>query len=105
MRSANRSAPSQNSGGNGYNASAEERAARLAAMSADASSLTVERKERLSNLLAHEKAEMEAEEQARAKSGGIGSFLNAEQKKVFSGQGGLEDRIRRGRSGLVALGD
>ncbi|KAL5494937.1 CWC25 [Sanghuangporus weigelae] len=87
---------------NGYSTSVDERAARLAAMSANASSLTTERKEHLSKLLAREKAELEAEEKARARSGGMGSFLTQEQKKVFSGAGGIEERIRRGRSGLVA---
>lgn len=90
---------------NGYSASADDRAARLAAMSVNASSLTTERKEHLSKLLAEEKAELEAEEKARAKSGGMGSFLSQEQKKVFSGAGGIEERIRRGKSGLVAEAD
>jgi len=74
-------------------------------MTSNASSLTVDRKERLTNLLAAEKAEHEAEERARAKSGGMGSFLNAESKKVFSGEGGLEARIRRGRGGMVVEAD
>lgn len=82
-----------------------ERAARLAAMTSNAVSMSHERKERLTNLLAEEKAELEAEEQRRAKSKGMGSFLNTEQKKVFGGTGGLEDRIRRGRGGLVAEAD
>ncbi|OCH86050.1 hypothetical protein OBBRIDRAFT_821251 [Obba rivulosa] len=76
---------------------AEDRAARLAAMSSNASSLTVERKERLTHLLEQEKAELEAEERTRAKAGGMGSFLSHEQKKVFGGTGGIEERIRRGR--------
>ena len=74
-------------------------------MSSNATSMTSERKERLTALLAEEKAELEAEERRRAKSKGIGSFLSAEQKKVFGGEGGLEDRIRRGRGGLVAEAD
>ncbi|KAI0931695.1 hypothetical protein AcW2_000533 [Taiwanofungus camphoratus] len=85
--------------------SAEDRAARLAAMSSDASSLTVERRERLTVLLAQEKAELEAEERARAKSKGMGGFLNHEQKKVFGGEGGLEDRIRRGRGQMRVEAD
>ena len=76
---------------------AEDRASRLAAMTSSATTLTVERRERLTTLLAQEKAEHELEERARAKSGGMGSFLSHEQKKVFGGSGGLEDRIRRGR--------
>ena len=79
----------------------DDRAARLAAMSTNASSLAVERKERLHVLLEQEKAQLEAEERARAKSKGMGDFLHSEQKKVFSGAGGLEERLRRGRSGLV----
>ena len=70
-------------------------------MSSNATSLTSERKERLTELLAAEKAEAEEEEKARARSGGMGSFLSAEQKKVFTGAGGIEERIRRGRAGLV----
>ncbi|TFY72781.1 hypothetical protein EVG20_g211 [Dentipellis fragilis] len=84
---------------------ADDRAARLAAMSSNASSLSSNRKERLTALLEKEKAELEAEEQLRAKSKGMGGFLSHEQKKVFGGQGGLEDRLRRGRAGLVAEGD
>lgn len=88
-----------------YSTSAEDRAARLAAMTSNASSLTVERKERLEKLLAEEKAELEAEDKLRVKSGGMGSFLSQEQKKVFSGVGGIEERIRRGRSGMVAAAE
>jgi len=84
---------------------ADDRAARLAAMSADASNLTVERRERLTELLEREKAEAEAEERARAKSRGMGDFLSYEQKKVFGGTGGLEERIRRGRGQLRVDGD
>ena len=84
---------------------ADGRAARLAAMSADASSLTVDRRERLAQLLEKEKAEAEAEERARAKSKGMGDFLSHEQKKVFGGAGGLEERIRRGRGQMRVDGD
>ncbi|OBZ68607.1 Pre-mRNA-splicing factor CWC25 [Grifola frondosa] len=76
---------------------ADDRAARLAAMSSNATSMTVERRERLSILLEREKAELQAEEQRRAKSKGMGDFLSHEQKKVFGGVGGIEERIRRGR--------
>lgn len=76
---------------------AEHRAARLAAMSSNATSLTQERREHLTKLLEREKEELEAEENARAKSKGMGGFLSHEQKKVFGGAGGLEERIRRGR--------
>lgn len=84
---------------------AEDRAARLAAMSSNASSMSVERQERLALMLEKEKAELAAEERARAKSKGMGGFLSHEQKKVFGGGGGLEDRIRRGRGGLVVDAD
>ncbi|KAI0654261.1 Pre-mRNA splicing factor-domain-containing protein [Cubamyces menziesii] len=85
--------------------SAEDRAARLAAMSSNASTLSVERREHLSQLLEREKAELEAEERARAKSKGMGDFLSYEQKKVFGGTGGLEDRIRRGRGQMRVEAD
>lgn len=88
---------------NPLNAS-DDRAARLAAMSANATSMTSERKERLTEMLEKEKIEMEKEEKARAKSKGMGGFLSHEQKKVFGGQGGLEERLRRGRAGLVSEG-
>ncbi|KAI0719945.1 Pre-mRNA splicing factor-domain-containing protein [Cerioporus squamosus] len=67
--------------------SAEDRAARLAAMSSNASTLTHERREHLTQLLEREKVEQQAEERAREKSKGMGGFLSHEQKK----------RIRRGR--------
>ena len=69
-------------------------------MTSNASEMTSERRERLTKLLEQEKAELEAEERARAKSKGMGDFLSHEQKKVFGGGGGLEERIRRGRGGM-----
>ena len=81
--------------------SAEDRATRLAAMTSNSTTMAAERQERLAALLEKEKAELEAEERARAKSKGMGNFLSHEQKKAFGGTGGLEDRIRRGRGGLV----
>lgn len=80
---------------------AQDRAARLAAMSSNASSLATDRQERLKAMLEQEKANLEAEEQARAKSKGMGGFLSQESKKVFGGTGGLEERIRRGKNGLI----
>jgi hypothetical protein len=74
-------------------------------MSNSAAEMSTERKDRLKALLEREKAELEVEERARAKSKGMGGFLSNEQKKVFGGQGGLEDRLRRGRAGLVAQVD
>lgn len=81
--------------------SAEERAAKLAAMTSNATTMHVERQERLAAMLEKEKRELEEEEMARSKSKGMGNFLSHEQKKVFGG-GGLEERIRRGRGGMVA---
>lgn len=89
----------------GPDRAAEDRAARLAAMSSNASSLTTDRQKRLTAMLEKEKAELEAEERAREKSRGMGGFLSHEQKKVFGGSGGLEERIRRGRGGMVVDAD
>ncbi|KAF8922072.1 Pre-mRNA splicing factor-domain-containing protein [Mucidula mucida] len=83
----------------------QDRVARLAAMSADASAMSTERKDRLAQLLEKEKSELAAEELARSKSKGMGGFLSHESKKVFGGTGGLEDRIRRGRGGMVVDAD
>ncbi|KAF9502450.1 hypothetical protein BDN71DRAFT_1500572 [Pleurotus eryngii] len=83
----------------------QDRAARLAAMSSNAQSMSVDRQKRLTELLEKEKAELEAENAARARSKGMGNFLAHEQKKVFGGSGDLSDRIRRGRAGLVAEAD
>lgn len=71
-------------------------------MTSNATSMSSERKERLAELLEKEKEELEREEKLRAKSKGMGGFLSHEQKKVFGGQGGLEERLRRGRAGLVS---
>ncbi|KAI9570235.1 Pre-mRNA splicing factor-domain-containing protein [Boletus coccyginus] len=84
---------------------AEERATRLAAMQSNASTVEADRQKRLLELLAKEKAELEAENEVRSKSKGMGGFLSQEQKKVFGGEGGLEDRIRRGRGSLVVDAD
>lgn len=92
------------SSGKDAKSAAEERAARLAAMSSNASDMQEERKKRLAELLAKEKAELAKEELERSKSaktGGIGGFMSADYKKVYSGEGGLEDRIRRSRNTLV----
>ncbi|KAJ3929670.1 MAG: Pre-mRNA splicing factor-domain-containing protein [Lentinula lateritia] len=79
----------------------DDRAARLAAMALSAEATKIERQERLKKLLEKEKADMAAEEATRSKSKGMGGFLSHESKKVFGGSGGLEDRIRRGRGGMV----
>ncbi|KAG6840912.1 hypothetical protein C0991_003254 [Blastosporella zonata] len=80
---------------------ADDRAARLAAMSSNATAMSIERQERLAAMLEKEKAELAADEAARSRSKGMGGFLSEESKKVFGGTGGLEERIRRGRGGLV----
>lgn len=74
-------------------------------MQSNAVSVETDRQKRLLDLLEKEKAELETENHAREKSKGMGGFLSQEQKRVFGGAGGLEDRIRRGRHGLVAEGD
>jgi len=84
---------------------ATDRAARLAAMSSNATVMSSERQEHLKKLLEQEKRESELEQQLRAKSKGMGGFLNQEQKKVFGGSGDLEERLRRGRAGLVSRMD
>lgn len=83
----------------------EERAARLAAMTSNASSMSDERRERLAIMLKREKEDLEAEERERVKSKGMGGFLSSEQKKVFGGAGGIEERIRRGRGQMRVDGD
>jgi hypothetical protein len=67
--------------------------------------MSEDRQKRLAALLEKEKAELEADERARAKSKGMSGFLSHEQKRVFGGVGGLEDRIKRGRGGLVVDAD
>jgi len=85
--------------------SVTDRTARLAAMSSNATEMSSERQEHLKKLLEQEKREAELEQQLRAKSKGMGGFLNQEQKKVFGGSGDLEERLRRGRAGLVSRMD
>jgi hypothetical protein len=73
-------------------------------MTSNATSMQDERKQRLAQLLEKEKAELAKEELERAKSaksGGIGEFMSSDYKKVYGGEGGLEDRIRRTRGTLV----
>jgi hypothetical protein len=74
-------------------------------MSSNATTMSADRQQRLAALLEKEKAEWEADEKARAKSKGMSGFLSQEQKRVFGGAGGLEDRIRRGRGGMVVDAD
>ncbi|KAF8581641.1 hypothetical protein K439DRAFT_204702 [Ramaria rubella] len=85
-----------------------DRAARLAAMSSSAHELTSERRQRLEMMLIQEKEEQEREEKERqrhAKTGGVGGFLDGERRKVYAGgmEGGLAERIRRGRGAMVGV--
>ncbi|KAJ7110013.1 hypothetical protein C8R44DRAFT_884025 [Mycena epipterygia] len=84
---------------------AEARAARLAAMSSNVTSMSTERQQRLALMLEKETAELARDEEARIKSKGMGGFLSQEQKKVFCDAIGLEDRIRRGHGRMVADAD
>ena len=72
-------------------------------MQVNAATMQVERQARLAAMLEKEKAELTQEDEKRKK--GVSSYLNAESKKVFGGVGGLEDRIRRGRGGMVIDAD
>jgi len=77
-------------------------------MSSSANELTVERRQRLEELLVKEKEEKEREEKEkmlRAKTGGVGGFLDAERKRVYAGgmEGGLAERVRRGRGAMVGV--
>jgi hypothetical protein len=72
-------------------------------MTTSASTLTAERQQRLAALRVEEGAKLEAEEKSRARSRGMGGFLNHEQKQIYNG--GLEERIRRGRGGMVVDAD
>lgn len=85
-----------------------DRAARLAAMSSSANQLTSERRQRLEAMLEQEKQEKEREEKERmrhSKSGGVGGFLDGERRRVYAGgmEGGLGERIRRGRGAMVGV--
>lgn len=95
----------QNGQSNGYTHNEANRAARLAAMQANASYMSEDRQKRLEALLEKEKADLAADDRAREKSRGLSSFISQEQKRVFGGTGGLEDRIRRGRGGMVVDAD
>jgi hypothetical protein len=78
-----------------------ERQRKLAAMQHDASNLDVAREKRLAALAEKEKADRQAEDQARAKSskyGDKGDFINGLHRRA--GDMGLADRIGRGRQGL-----
>ncbi|KAG6832552.1 hypothetical protein H0H92_000181 [Tricholoma furcatifolium] len=72
----------------------EDRAARLAAMTSNAAEVSAERQIRLTAMLEKEKAELAADEAARAKSKGMGGFLSQEQKKVFGGGINVQDILK-----------
>ena len=74
-------------------------------MSSNAMEMSNERQEHLKKRLEEEKRELELEQELRAKSKVMSGFLNQEQKKVFGGSGDLEERLRRGRAGLVSRMD
>lgn len=83
-----------------------ERMARLAAMTDDANALEAARATRLAALAAAERAEREADDSKRketfSKNGtGQGNFMRDQSKLVYGGSIGLEERLRRGRGGLV----
>jgi len=71
-------------------------------MASDASAVESSRQARLAVYDAQEKAEMEAEDAKRRRAGkdNKSSFVR-EQEKVLYGSMGLEDRLKRGRAGLV----
>jgi len=86
----------------------EDRAARLAAMSSSAQEMNLERRQRLEMMLKQEtedKAREDQDRMYRAKSGGVGGFLDSERRKVYAGgmEGGLGERIRRGRGAMVGV--
>jgi len=105
MRPPHRAEPRATSSGPPQSSAAADRAARLAAMQQDAGQVEAERRQRLEAMLEKEKAELLADDRARTESKGMSSYLSFEQKRVFGGTGGLEDRIRRGKGGMVVDAD
>ena len=76
----------------------DSRAAKLAAMSASARDLQSERDTRLTEMQRRDAIEREADEKARwrdVKYGGHNAFIANEQRKVYSGDGGLAEQMRR----------
>jgi len=89
-------------------ASAEDRARRLAQMTADADDLNSSRATRLAALKAAEEAERAIEDEKRKtalKNGVQGDFMRAQNKLVYGGSIGLEERLKRGRGALVRESD
>lgn len=76
-------------------------------MTSDASALESARSTRLAALEAAEKAEKEVEDKERKESllgkkgTGTGGFMREQQKMAYGGAIGLDERLRRGRAGLV----
>lgn len=85
----------------------DDRVARLAAMTVSAHDLELERRQRLEAMLEKEKEELEREnrERLRLSKTGVGGFLEGERRRVYAGgmEGGLAERIRRGRATLVGV--
>ena len=78
-----------------------DKSARLAAMQADANDLDAVRSSRLAAIEERERAEREAEQKARDRSGrygGRGDFVNGLNRKA--GEMDIGERIKRGRGGL-----
>ena len=89
-------------------ASAEDRARRLAQMTSDADELNSSRATRLAALKAAEEAERTIEDEKRktaSKNGVQGDFMRAQNKLVYGGSIGLEERLKRGRGALVRESD
>lgn len=77
-------------------------------MSTDADTLSASRVTRLAAIEAQERVEQESEDAARKKAasnGMKGSFMREQEKMVFGGGLGLEERIKRGRGGMVRDGE
>lgn len=76
-------------------------------MSTSAHELTSERRQRLETMLMQEKEEKEREDRERLRhaKNGVGGFLDGERRRVYAGgmEGGLAERIKRGRGGMVGV--
>ena len=72
-------------------------------MQSSASSLAAERAERLKEQDAQDAAALEREKRDRERKGAAGpTFLSKAQSSVYGGgEGGLSERMKRGRVGLV----
>ena len=86
----------------------EERARRLADMSANADELAASRITRLEAIRLQEERERAEEDEKRHKAfknGGTGDFMRAHSKAVYGGNIGLEERLKRNRGILVRDAD